>query len=589
MAILEKIIKIAVFDNVDLSALKEPLRALPEHIRIQLDVIKESYGKGEDKQRELAELMKGYDGAVIRSNTHFLEPPPHLRFICRAGIGVDNINIEKASRNRTIVLYAPDSNSIAVEELFYAQLGEFERKLGEQNIMLKAGKLEEEVKKYAQGREIDGKTMGIIGMGNIGPKIVPPGLGHNMTFKVYDAFKSEQEVLSSVNEELKKRGLVLIDDSRVKYKERLEEVLSDSDYVTIHVPLNDSTRGLIGKEEIAKMKNDAVLINDSREGIVDETAVKEALDLGKLRGYITDVLSKGSPLLKYPNVLVTAHTGASTKEAQERAAGFVGESIGEFFTSGKVLRSYNCPTIDDRIRDAYNLARITAAFATKYLIFNKEGIRHIKVLASGLLSYNDIALSMAASAGTAFGLGKLNEDSNLPAGSILKDLPAGSILKDIGIDVSTYQIEGARAGTPSRITLEYELNGDKHMKINFTGQIDPEAEQTKRYSIKRIGDFTGRGTPLYPIQYILAEHPDKPGMIGLTTTEIGSHKFNIERGLISMGIEGNGEKNLAVYPVLKKKDPYFSVPPELLGEIKNRLGKSGKVTYIDLRPYPFPA
>lgn len=581
MATLEKIIKIAVFDNVDLSALKEPLRALPEHIRIQLDVIKESYGKGEDKQRELAKLMKGYDGAVFRSSTYFTEEAlkelPHLKFLGRAGVGVDNIAIEEASRNNTIVFYAPASNSTAVEELVYAQLSEFERKVGEQNSKLKAGYSEKKVKKvYAQGRELDGKTISVIGIGNIGPKIVPPGLGHGMKFKVYDAFKSPEDISSLVRKELEERGLVLSDKSRVRVAESLDKALSASDYITIHVPLDDSTRALIGKEQIAKMKDDAVLINNSREGIVDEFAVKGALDSKKLRAYITDVLSPNSPLLKYQNVFVTAHTGASTIEAQSKAAEMIGESIKAFLGEGKVLRSYNFPTIDDKVKDFYNLTRIIAAFATKYITYNNGKIKYVKVLASGLPSYNDRALSMGASAGTAFSLDKLGNG----------DLPAKGILKDEGIVVDAEQIEGARPGVSSRITVEYRLKSGE--KIDFTGHIDPEAEQIRRYSITRIGNFKGRGTELYNVQYILAEHPDEPGKIGTTTTAIGKYGLNIERGQMNMGSKDNGEKNLAVYPVLKKDKPDFDVPPKLVGEIKNGLGQSGKVTYIDLRKYPIP-
>jgi hypothetical protein len=226
------------------------------------------------------------------------------------------------------------------------------------------------------------------------------------------------------------------------------------------------------------------------------------------------------------------------------------------------------------------LTRILAAFATQYKFLIEPQIKSIKVLASGLPVYNPVALSMAAAAGTAFSLHLLGNDDRYI------DLPARSILKEEGIEVDSKNVQVARPGVPSKITLEYEL-GSGEKKV-LTGQIDYEAETNMRYSIKGIDTFTGRGFELHPIQYILVEHDDVPGSLGAAATAIGNYHFNITRGQINFGSDIKIGRNLMVFPVVsvhegKLKDT--KVPPPLLGAIMNRLGESSIATEIDLRRY----
>ena len=578
-----KIYKIAVFDSANIEALSKHLADLPENVKVEYTVINESYGK--DKQEELVKLMQEgkYDGAVIRSNTWFTEALDKLHGLVlgRAGVGVDNIDISKASKNGTMVLYAPDSNSISVEEEVFDQIGELERKIGYQNARLKSGDADKSVKKDSIGREVYGKIMAIMGIGNIGSKVAAEALGKGMYIAAYDALRSNTEILGAVSSELKKRGLILVDESRVQAVDSLEGILkSGADYYTVHVPINEHTRNLISKEQIGWMNDDAVLINDARAGIVDEEAVFEALNSGKLRAYITDVLTENSPLLNHSKVLVTAHTGASTVEAEENAGTMIGESMVLWAKSGgkEILRSYNYPTIDDNLRDAYNLTRVMAAFATQYVTQSSDGIKSVNVLTSGFPSYNQVALSMAASAGTAFSLGKLNGNS---------DLPADSIMKEAGINVGATEIEGARPGISSQIILEYELASGK--KERFVGQIDTRLRESRKYNLNEISHFTGRGTALYRTQYILVEHPDEPKYMGKVTTAIGEHNFNIAKGQVNLGSEDRPDLNMLVCPVHLKEKLNTPVPETLLADIRTKVeGVGGRVIHINLSGYQSP-
>src|SRR3989338_7552203 len=268
----------------------------------------------------------------------------------------------------------------------------------------------------------------------------------------------------------------------------------------------------------------------------------------------------------------------------------IGESIAVYARSnGKdIVRAYNSPTIDDKLKDQYNLTRITAAFATKYINALGGQIKTIKVSASRLPEYNPMALSMATAAGTAYGLGKLNGNSDLHATGILKDFKYSEKEKDDdrGIELSWENLSGAKPGVSASITLEYVLRDGT--RLTFTGQIDNEAKEEMSFAGKEIAGFAGKGTAFYPVQYILVEHDDMPGALATSALPLKYHHFNIEDGQVNLQSITNRERRLLVFPVQRRGEYGPTVPKELLDAIRKESGTNGNVICIDLRDYKSP-
>ncbi|MCD6512011.1 MAG: phosphoglycerate dehydrogenase [Thermoplasmata archaeon] len=260
---------------------------------------------------ELAKEIPEYDALMVRSGTKvtadIIEKAEKLKVIGRAGIGVDNIDVEAASRKGIYVVNAPSGSTISVAELVIGHMLSLARHLPKADYTLKHG---EWAKKKLKGIEIYGKTLGIIGLGRIGRAVAERAKAMGMNVIGYDPYIKECEVAEMMP---------------------FEEVLKKADFVTIHVPLTEETRHIIGSRELEMMKNTAYLINCARGGVVDENALYEALANGKIAGAALDVFEKeppeGSKLLELGNIVVSPHIGASTKEGQIRAGVICAEQI----------------------------------------------------------------------------------------------------------------------------------------------------------------------------------------------------------------------------------------------------------------------
>ena len=261
-----------------------------------------------------AELKKGYEIIIVRSATKVrrpaIEAAQGLKLIVRAGVGLDNIDVDAAKERGIEVKNTPKASSISVAELAFAHMLALARSLPQATQSLREGKWE---KKAFKGVELYGKTLGVIGIGRIGREVAKRALCFGMRVIAYDKYITESP-LSEV-------ALVSLD-----------ELLRESDFVTLHIP-PDPAGPVIGKEEIEKMKDGAYIINCARGGVVDEEALLEALDSGKLAGAGLDVFGEEPPtnerLLKHPKVTLTPHIGAQTKEAQAR----VGEEVADIVIS----------------------------------------------------------------------------------------------------------------------------------------------------------------------------------------------------------------------------------------------------------------
>jgi len=253
---------------------------------------------------ELESIIGDYAGIIVRSATKVtravIEKGAKLKVIGRAGMGLDNIDLVAAREKNIRVLNTPGASSVAVAELTLAFLLALCRRIPAADRSMKSGKWE---KKLFKGTELRNKTLGLVGLGRIGREVAYRALAFGMKVKAYDPFVTRSSV------EPKEVELV-----------SLEELLADSDFISIHAPLTKETRGLIGRESLAKMKQGVYLVNCARGGIIDEEAVLEALDSGKVAGFALDVYENEppglTPLIAHERVVASPHIGASTAEAQ---------------------------------------------------------------------------------------------------------------------------------------------------------------------------------------------------------------------------------------------------------------------------------
>ena len=280
------------------------------------------------------------DAVLVRSAIVDTDEIPSMVAIARAGAGVNNISIDKATEKGVCVFNTPGANANAVAELVFIMLGIAARKIHKslefsQSMAAEADdkiineKVEKEKSKFS-GFELQGKTLGVIGLGKIGVLAANAGLQHGMTVIGYDPFPTVANVH--------------LLNPRVSITPKLDDVIAQADVITVHVPLSDKTRNLVGEAQLKKAKPGVILMNYARKGIYDDAAVVSALDSGKVGFYINDFPSKA--LLGRPNVLCTPHLGASTAESEENCAVMAVNQLRNYLEYGIVANSVNFPVIE---------------------------------------------------------------------------------------------------------------------------------------------------------------------------------------------------------------------------------------------------
>ena len=282
---------------------------------------------------ELRAIIGEYDGLAVRSNTkvtaEVLAVAPKLKVIGRAGIGVDNIDVKAASARGVVVMNTPFGNSITTAEHAVAMMFALARQIPQANSSTHAGKWE---KSKFMGVELTSKVLGVVGCGNIGSIVADRAQGLKMRVIAFDPFLSNERAV----------------DIGVE-KVELDELFARADFITLHTPLTDTTRNLINKDSIAKMRKGVFIINCARGGLVVEEDLKAALDSGQVAGAGLDVFpvepAKENILFGHPGVVCTPHLGASTTEAQENVALQVAEQMADFLVSGAVVNALNMPSI----------------------------------------------------------------------------------------------------------------------------------------------------------------------------------------------------------------------------------------------------
>ncbi|XDA98307.1 phosphoglycerate dehydrogenase [Sulfitobacter sp. LCG007] len=370
---------------------------------------------GKDKEK-LAEIIGDYDGLAIRSATKvtekILESAPNLKVIGRAGIGTDNIDKNAASRRGVIVMNTPFGNMITTAEHAIALMFSVARQIPEASASTHAGKWE---KSRFMGVELTGKTLGVIGAGNIGGIVCERARGLHMKVIAYDPFLGQEKA----------------EKMRVE-KVELDDLLARADFITLHVPLTDQTRNILSREALAKTKKGVRIINCARGGLVDEEALADALKSGHVAGAGFDVFSvepaKENPLFNLPNVVCTPHLGAATSEAQENVALQVAEQMSDYLLTGAVQNALNMPSVtaeEAKVMGPWvKLAGHLGSFIGQ---MTDEPIKAINILYDGTVAEMNLeALNCSVIAGI---MKKVNPDVNM--------VSAPLIAEERGIQIST--------------------------------------------------------------------------------------------------------------------------------------------------------
>ncbi len=303
--------------------------------------------------RELADA----DGLLVRSATRvtaeLLAQAPRLRVVGRAGVGVDNIDLDAATRRGVLVMSTPGGNAVSVAEHTFALLLALARQVPLHDAAIRAGRWE---KSSAAGTELRGKTLGLIGLGRIGSEVARRARAFEMRVVAYDPYISESAALEMQAELVP-----------------LKELLAQSDFVSLHTALNPATQRMINAQTIAQMKRGARLVNAARGELVEEAALAEALCRGHLAGAAVDVFAeeppKNSPLVGLPNVIATPHVAGSTEEAQEEVGTLIAQQVRDFLAEGVIRNAVNLPALSAeqyrRVRPYLELAERLGAFVSQ--------------------------------------------------------------------------------------------------------------------------------------------------------------------------------------------------------------------------------
>ncbi len=343
---------------------------------------------GKDKDK-LAAIVGKFDGLAVRSATKvtakILEHADQLKVIGRAGIGVDNIDIAAATAKGIIVMNTPFGNSITTAEHAITLMLSLARQIPQADASTQAGKWE---KNKFMGVEITGKTLGVVGCGNIGSIVADRAIGLKMKVVAYDPFLSPERAIAL--------GVEKVD---------LADLIRRADFITLHTPLTDKTRNILGAEALAATRKGVRIVNCARGGLVDEKALRAALDCGHVAGAAFDVFAEepatANPLFGHPNVVCTPHLGAATTEAQENVALQIAEQMSDYLLRGAIANAVNFPSITaeeaPRLRPFIALAEKLGSFAGQ---LTETGISKVQIACDGeVAKMNTRAITCAAIAG----------------------------------------------------------------------------------------------------------------------------------------------------------------------------------------------
>jgi len=504
----------------------EPFSEEGKAILAQHAVVDVKTGLTEDA---LVDVIGQYEALVVRSatqvNNRVIEAGKRLLVIGRAGTGVDNIDIDAATRHGIVVVNAPTGNAIAVAEHTIALMLALARNVPQADCSLKAGKWE---KKKLEGIEVRGKTLGIIGLGRAGSAVAKRAQGLEMTVIAYDPFVT-QDYASRL-------GVTLV---------AFEQLLSESDFISLHAPLTEQNRDMIGAREFAQMKPTARLINCARGELVDQNALLQALESEKIAGAALDVFPleppPDSPLLKHPRMIVTPHLGASTREAQQNVAIETAEQVVAVLKGELPRYPVNAPPLSpDELAELSPYLDLGQRLGAFYATVAAHNLNRLELSYSGEVADKNTAI-ITASVLTGLLLPIVEEHVNR--------INALLIAHERGWIISERRSTAPENFT-NLITMTVETNAGNRLVAGTVMRREPHIVRIDDYWL----DFVPKG------HLLVSEHVEGPGIIGRVGTIVGDAGINIS--FIQLGRQSRGGTGLMV---LGLDDP---VTPELLESMR---------------------
>ena len=484
---------------------------------------------------ELCDVIGGYHALIVRSATKVtadvLARAAELRVIGRAGIGVDNIDVDAATARGIVVMNTPGGSNVTTAEHAIARLLALARNIPQAAAAVRAG---EWPRSTWLGTEVCNKVLGIVGLGNIGRIVAERAVGLRMKVIAYDPFVTP-EAAARLRVEL-----VSLDD-----------LFPRADFITIHTPLTAETRGLVGAESIARMKRGVRIINCARGGIVDEAALAEAIRSGQVAGAALDVFEQEPPPPDHPlraldHVIATPHLGASTAEAQVNVAVAIAQQVAEFLTKGTINNAVNAPSLSPEVlqvlRPYLRLAEKLGALAAQLA----PGVPdEITVHATGEVPERELTALT-----TAVLRGLLDQLIDLDVNYSVNYVNAPAIARDRGIRVIESHATTS-TGYANAIAVDAR-------RASGTTRVQGAVFGADTVRLTRIGDFRMEAVPE---GYILMLHNrDVPGVVGRVGTLLGENQINIAG--LELGREHIGGMALSLFHV---DDP---VPPAVLDKVR---------------------
>ncbi len=485
------------------------------------------------------------DAIIVRSATRItrevMAAAPRLRAVGRAGVGVDNVDVEAATERGIVVMNTPGGNTISTAELTFSMIMALARRIPQAHLSMKRGEWD---RKSFDGTELSGKTMGICGMGRIGGQVARRAIAFGMRVLAYDPYLSLGKARAQ----------------QVELAE-IDEVVEGSDFITVHMPLTDETRGMIGAAQIARMKQGVYLVNCARGGIINEADLIEGIRSGKVAGaaldvYETEPLPADSPLRLLPQVIMTPHLGASTKEAQESVGVEVAEAITDFLIQGAVCNAVNMPSLD---ATTYQLVK-------PYLQLGEKLGRLVAQLAP---KRNDrLVITYGGKA------------TGVPADPVTRHVLKGFLEMAGGRDVNQVNVRAMASQLGLMIEEVKAAEGPDYNEwlhvAAFAGETRVSAGGTFFGASlhPRIVRLNGRSVECVPEGVLfLMNNKDRPGMVGYIGSLMGRHGVNIAS--MSLSRDKEGGEALTVLNL-------DSVPPDALLEEVSRDGDISNVRVVKL-------
>jgi D-3-phosphoglycerate dehydrogenase / 2-oxoglutarate reductase len=484
---------------------------------------------GKDKEK-LAAAIGDYDGLAVRSATKVtakvLDGAKRLKVIGRAGIGVDNVDIPAATAKGIIVMNTPFGNSITTAEHAITLMLALARQIPQADASTQAGKWE---KNRFMGVEITGKTLGVVGCGNIGSIVAERAHGLKMKVIAYDPFLSHERAV----------------DLGVE-KVELDDLLRRADFITLHTPLTDKTRNIIDGRALALTKPGVRIVNCARGGLVEERALRAALDSGHVAGAAFDVFTvepaTENPLFGHPNVVCTPHLGAATMEAQENVALQIAEQMSDYLLTGAISNAVNFPSITaeeaPKLRPFIDLAEKLGSFAGQ---LTETGIQKVHVTYEGGVAEMKIkALTSASVAGL---LRPMLQDVNVVSA------PVVAKERGIAVEETTRQAQG---DYDNLITVTV-VTERQERSISGTVYADGRPRIVNIKGIRVDAEFGA--------SMIYVTNEDKPGFVGKFASLLGNAGINI--ATFHLGRDAQGGNAIALVEI------DGAVPPDVLREVQN--------------------